>query len=151
MASSGAKELTHCPPRGCVNNYKSMIFKLIIQNDTFVIQCEIALRWIPQNLTNEKSPQVMAWCHQATSHYLSQCWPRSWWPYGITRPQWVKSMWPSDTLWRHRFGQYWLKWGLLPDCTKPLPEPIECWLIIKYVLYHSPESSFTRSAHEHNL
>ena len=21
--------------------------------------------------------QVMAWCHQATSHYLSQCWPRS--------------------------------------------------------------------------
>ena len=21
--------------------------------------------------------QVMAWCHQATSHYLSQCWPTS--------------------------------------------------------------------------
>ena len=34
--------------------------------------------------------QVMAWCHQARSHYLSQCWPRSMWPYGITRPQWVK-------------------------------------------------------------
>ena len=31
----------------------------------------------------------MAWCHQATSHYLSQCWPRSISPYGITRPQWV--------------------------------------------------------------
>ena len=26
---------------------------------------------------NDKSTwvQVMAWCHQATSHYLSQCWP----------------------------------------------------------------------------
>ena len=33
--------------------------------------------------------QVMAWCHQATSHYLSQCWPRSMPPYGFTRPQWV--------------------------------------------------------------
>ena len=32
----------------------------------------------------------MAWCHQATSHYLSQCWPRSPSPYGVTRPQWVK-------------------------------------------------------------
>ena len=35
--------------------------------------------------------QVMAWCHQATSHYLSQCWLRSLSPYGITRPQWVDS------------------------------------------------------------
>ena len=31
----------------------------------------------------------MAWCRQATSHYLSQCWPRSLSPYGITKPQWV--------------------------------------------------------------
>ena len=34
--------------------------------------------------------QVMAWCRQAPSHYLSQCWPRSASPYGVTRPQWVK-------------------------------------------------------------
>ena len=27
--------------------------------------------------------QVMAWCHQATSHYLSQCWPRFMLPYGV--------------------------------------------------------------------
>ena len=33
--------------------------------------------------------QVMAWCRQAASHYLSQCWPRSQSPYGVTRPQWV--------------------------------------------------------------
>ena len=37
--------------------------------------------------------QVMAWCLQATSLYLSQCWPRSVSPYGVTRPQWVKSTW----------------------------------------------------------
>ena len=34
--------------------------------------------------------QVMARCHQAPSHYLSQCWPRwSMMSYGITRPQWA--------------------------------------------------------------
>ena len=33
----------------------------------------------------------MAWCRQATSHYLSQCGPRSLSPYDVTRPQWVKS------------------------------------------------------------
>ena len=31
----------------------------------------------------------MAWCRQATSHYQSQCWPRSMSPYGFIRPQWV--------------------------------------------------------------
>ena len=37
------------------------------------------LRLMPQNLTDDKSTlvQVMAWCRQAPSHYLSQCWPRS--------------------------------------------------------------------------
>ena len=40
---------------------------------------------------NEKSPlfQVTAWCRQMTSHYLSQSWPNSMSPYGITGPQWV--------------------------------------------------------------
>ena len=43
------------------------------------------------DLTDDKSTlvQVMAWCRQATSHYLSQCWPRSMSPHGVTRPQWV--------------------------------------------------------------
>ena len=45
------------------------------------------------DLTDEESTlvQVMAWCRQATSHYLSPCWPRSLSPYGVTRPQCVKS------------------------------------------------------------
>ena len=33
--------------------------------------------------------QVMAWCRQATSHYLNECLPTSLIPFGITRPQWV--------------------------------------------------------------
>ena len=56
--------------------------------------CEIALTWKPQDLTDDKSTlvQVMAWCRQATSQYLSQCWPSSLWPYGVTKPQRVKAL-----------------------------------------------------------
>ena len=52
---------------------------------------EYTLRWIPQKLTDKKPTlvQVMAWCRQATSHYLNQCWPSYLIPYGVTRPQWV--------------------------------------------------------------
>ena len=64
------------------------------------------LRWMPQDLTDDKSTvvQVMAWCRQATSLYLNQCWPRSPTPYSVTRPQWVNStsagtgiLWENNT------------------------------------------------------
>ena len=69
-----------------------IIFKLISVIDGWGISCGIGLRLMSLGLTDDKSTlvQVMAWCRQATSHYLSQCWPRSPTPYGITRPQWVK-------------------------------------------------------------
>ena len=40
---------------------------------------EIAVRWLSLDLTDDKSAlvQAMAWCSQATNHYLSQRWPRS--------------------------------------------------------------------------
>ena len=49
---------------------------------------------MPLDLTDDKSTlvRVMAWCHQATSYYLSQCWPRFMSPYSVTRPQWVNSL-----------------------------------------------------------
>ena len=55
------------------------------------ISSEIALRWTSLDLCDDKSTlvQVMAWCRQATRHYLSQCWPRSMSPNGVTGPQWV--------------------------------------------------------------
>ena len=65
--------------------------------DGFDISSEIALRWTSLDLSDDKATlvQVMAWCRQATSHYLNQCWPRSLPPYGVTRPEWVKSLWLS--------------------------------------------------------
>ena len=55
-----------------------------------------SFKWIPKNTFNDKSTlfQVMAWSCLATRHYLSQCWPRSMSPYGITRPQWVTKLKP---------------------------------------------------------
>ena len=68
---------------GCV------LFKLTLVTDSWVISCEIPLSWVSLNLPDDKWAlvPVMAWCHQATSHYLNQCWPRSMSPYS-----WIKSI-----------------------------------------------------------
>ena len=69
-------------------NFRNVIFKQILVIDGWGISCEIALTWMSLDFTDDQSTlvQVMAWCRQATSHCLSQCWPRSLSPYGITRP-----------------------------------------------------------------
>ena len=59
---------------------------------------------MPQNLTDDKSTlvQVMAWCCQATSHYLHQCWSRSPMPYGVTKRQWeLIGPWKFELNFRH--------------------------------------------------
>ena len=67
---------------------------LILVIDDWCISGEIAIRWIKLDLTDDKSTmvQVMAWCRQATIHYLSQCWLSSLSLYGVIRPQWVNTM-----------------------------------------------------------
>ena len=78
-------------PGGFENIFQNVFFKLISWIDTLSNSCETALRSMLQNPSDDKSTlvQVMAWCRQAASHYLSQCCPRSLSPYGVTRPQWV--------------------------------------------------------------
>ena len=67
-------------PRGLIDNKSIPVFTIGSDNDIEPNK--------PQAITFTLV-QVMAWCHQATSHYLNQCWPRSMSPYGVTRPQWV--------------------------------------------------------------
>ena len=69
-------------------NVRSVIFKPIVEIDISSSFCETDLWWMPQNIFNNMpaSVQVLAWCHQATSHYLSQCWYRSMWLCGVNRP-----------------------------------------------------------------
>ena len=73
-------------------DFKNVIFNLALLIGIFRSSYDNVLRWMPQDITDDKSTlvQVLAWCRHATSHYLSQCWPRSPMPYGVTRPQWVK-------------------------------------------------------------
>ena len=102
LVASHVNQLNSLVPGRCSYNLNWIIFTLIWKIDIWIISCEIALRWISQELTADESilVQVMAWCQQATSHYLSQCWPRSLLPYGIIRPQWVKA-------------EHFLRWSLL--------------------------------------
>ena len=74
-------------------NLRYVVFKRNLVIGGWGISCEIALIGMSLDFTDDQSTlvEVMAWCRQATSHYLSQCWPRSPMPYGVTRPQWV--MW----------------------------------------------------------
>ena len=85
------------------------------------ISREIALRWMPLDLTDDKSAlvQVMAWCCQATNLYLNQCWPRFMSRYGVTRPQWVKERsfvsifiykWYLEVRSRVPYYEWWLSW-----------------------------------------
>ena len=80
-------------------NFRHVIFKQILVIDGWGIACEIAQIWMSLVFTDDQSTlvQVMAWCRQATSHYLNQCWPRSLSPYGVIRPQWVKALPPASS------------------------------------------------------
>ena len=77
---------------GC--DTKLVIAKLISRVYILRISCETVLRWMLQYLIECQSTliQAMAYCHQATRHYLNQSWPRSMSPYvslshnELTRP-----------------------------------------------------------------
>ena len=71
--------------------FKQVMFKIIVMIDGWCVSREMGIRWISLVLSDDKSilVQVMAWCRQATSYYLSQCLPSSPSPYDTTRPRWV--------------------------------------------------------------
>ena len=88
--------------------FKNVISILLLLIGIFSLSYDNAIRWISRDLTNDKSTLV-----QAPSHYLSQCWPRSLSPYGVTRPQWVKVIyWDQRPMDSHLF------------CTMSLSPPI---------------------------
>ena len=102
LATQGARAsavmaLTHWSLGDLNGSLDEVIFKLILLIDKIGFPCEIALRWMLLYFTDDKSIliQVMAWWRQATSHYLSQCWPSFMLPYGVTRPQWVNIVIPE--------------------------------------------------------
>ena len=78
-------------PAICGTKSNGIIFTLNIPNINCCTLCEIVLRWMPQNLSNEKYLfSSEAWCRRATIRYPSQRWTRSMSPY-VCKPQWVVS------------------------------------------------------------
>ena len=89
MSSPGhATQLNSLVPWRSRCDFKNTIFYLVLLIHIFN---DNAFRWMPDDLTDDKLKlvQPMAWCHQAASHYLGQCWLRSMLPYGVIRPQWI--------------------------------------------------------------
>ena len=80
-------------PRRYEWDFRWLIFELTLMISGWGVSCEIALWWMPLDLADDESTlvQEMAWCRQATSHYLNQCWHRSMSPYGDIRPWWVNT------------------------------------------------------------
>ena len=113
-------------PRKCDSYIKSMIFKLMLGIYTLSISCKIALRRMPQDLTDDSVTlvQVMAWCRQATSHY--QCWLR------IISPLWGHQATRSEAITGtndlHQWGWHICNWLSL-RCLVPWinPLPLVCW------------------------
>ena len=89
QVAMGSQNINSLAPGTFEWNFKYVIFKLILGIDGWSLSCEIAPIWMSLDFTDDQSTlvQVMAWCRQSTSHYLSQCWHRSLSPYGLTRPQ----------------------------------------------------------------
>ena len=92
---------------GNLNEILDVIFKHILVIDGWGISCETALIWMSLDFADDKSTlvQVMAWCRQATNHYLNQRWP-----YGITRPQRSQTELTKDTLVGELWGVYGENW-----------------------------------------
>ena len=76
---------------GDFNEILEVIPMLISVIDGWGISCEIAPRWMSLHLSDDKSTlvQVMAWCHQASGHYLRQCRPRSMLSYQSHGNEWI--------------------------------------------------------------
>ena len=104
--------LDHCinslPPGrpGC--HFKTAIFNLVLLIGFLRSSNDNIPRWMPWDLMDDKSRlvEVMAWCHQATSQYLSQCWPRSISPYDVTRPQWINRQSGTSTILATKYYRY---------------------------------------------
>ena len=116
-------------------DFKNVIFNLPLLIGIFKSSYDNVLKWMPQDLTDDKSTlvQVIAWCRQASSHYLSQCWLRSMSPNGVTRPQWVNQRYSSIVIYqRVNVGT-----GMCQSILWHLPVPMltpSASLIYKYFL-----------------
>ena len=72
------EETSVCP---CIS-YNYSVFRFTLKTGKNMLNSNWPSDTIWRQRCGSTLAQVMAWCHQATSHYLSQCWPTSMLPLG---------------------------------------------------------------------
>ena len=82
---------------------------------------------------------IMSWnpSHESSFHLSCQQW--------VGPDSGLNLFWPRDGTWRHSSGSA-LAQVIVGCLTSPSLHPNQCWLIIH--LWHSPESDYTRNAHD---
>ena len=115
--------------------------------DIWGISCEIAQLWMSLDFTYDQSTlvQLMAWCCQETSHYLSQCWHRYVSPYGVTRPEWDKCIhWNGNVVTLMKFSSLAaLEVAILTTFSaasdenfiKMMTFPVQCYNVTSSIFY----------------
>ena len=68
-------------------------------------------------------------------------------PYGVPRPQWVDTLWPSDAIWRHRFGSILVQ-AMACCLAAPSHNLNQYWFAISQVSRYSPQENFTENAQD---
>ena len=128
------------------------------------LSCEIVIRLMSQALTDYQLTlvQVMAWCCQATSHYLNQCWPSSMMPYSVTRPQWVNSedlctktgigAWisnymPQNTVGYKHLSLPWMRIFKFKTYVEHTWIITSDWLLWHVITYPCPRHLFSHTSH----
>ena len=102
---------------------------------------QISLKDFPRSLIDNGTAlvHVMAWCRTGNRPLLEQCWSKSLTHICGTRGRWVNTLWPNDTIWRHKSGSTLAQ--VMACClTAPSHYLNQCWLIISKVQWHSSES-----------
>ena len=110
-------------PRQNGRHFPDNIFNWILLNENVWISIDISLKFVPKG-TIYNIPtlvQVMAWRLPGDKPLSELMMVRLQMHICATWPQRVNSLWPGDAIWQHRSGS---GNSLLPDGTKPLPEPM---------------------------
>ena len=99
-------------------------FKHIFLNENVRTSIKTSLKHVPKSPINNIPAlvQIMAWRRPGEKPLSEPMMVRLLTHTCITRPQWVNSLWPSDTIWWQRSGSTLAQ--VMACCPKPLPEPM---------------------------
>ena len=111
--------------QGISNHHINLQSEMLLMGSVMIVSwIKISLKFVPNGSIDNKPVlvQVMAW-HRAGDKPLPELMLTQFTAAYMQhyRGRWVNNLWASDTIWWHWSGS---TFSLLPDGTKPLPEPV---------------------------